>query len=313
VRWESGAVFNPAVCHHDGVFHLFYRAIYEEGEPGEAGRVYNSCIGHARSLDGIHFQCDDQPVLRNKTYINGEIYDAQDPRISRIDGTWYMVYTNWKDHCRMIPSYAVSEDLEHWEDRGPLMRYDRWGHNKNALLFPEKIGGRFAAFHRPEDQRYKHLPPEEFQYGFWTRGPMDDYEAPAGIAVAFSEGLDTWEDNHPVLHPREGKWDCKRSGSAGPPLRTENGWLTVYHGIDMDDVYRLGLLLLDPEEPWKIIKRREDPILEPEMPWEREGDVPNVVFSCGSLLFGTELWVYYGAADTVVGLAIGEVGEFLEV
>ena len=311
VRWERDAVFNAAVCYEDGVFHLFYRAVYHQGTPGEADRVYDSCIGHARSLDGIHFQCDDEPVLRNKTYIAGELYDPQDPRISRIGDTFYMVYTNWKNHSQMIPSYAISTDLEHWEDRGPMMQYEDWGHNKNALLFPEKIDGRFVAFHRPEDQRYKHLPPEDFQYGLWSRGPMDDYEAPPGIAVAFSDDLKSWDDNHPVLYPREGRWDCKRSGSAGPPIKTENGWLTVYHGIDSDDVYRLGLLLLDLEEPWKIVKRQEDPVLEPEMSWEREGDVANVVFSCGNLLFGDELWVYYGGADTVIGLAIADVGEFI--
>ena len=311
IEWERSAVFNPAAFYENGVFHLFYRAVYHEGTRGGADYVYDSCIGHARSLDGIHFQCDDRPVLRNKTYIGGEIYDPQDARVVKIDGTYYMVYTNWKNHRIGEPWLAVSADLETWQDQGPMLSYDDWGWNKNALLFPEKIGGRFAAFHRPEDQRYKHLPMSEFKYGYWTRGPIENFEPVPGIAVVYSDDLRTWEGNQGVLSPRPGMWDGRKAGSAAPPVRTEQGWLTVYHGIDELGVYRLGIALLDLNDPSVVIKRQDEPILEPELEWELRGDVPNVVFACGAVLFYNNLWVYYGAADTVIGLAIGDVSEVL--
>jgi len=311
VRWEKSAVFNPGVFFENGVFHLFYRAIYSEGARGDANRVYDSCIGHARSLDGIHFQCDDKPALHNRVYANGEVYDPQDARVVKIDATYYMVYTNWKNHKIGVPHYAVSSDLDTWDERGPLLSFDDWGWNKNALLFPEKIGGEFVAFHRPEDPRYKHLPLEQFKYHYWSRGPVDDPQPVAGIALVRSKDLHSWHDNEPVLYPRPGMWDGRKAGSAAPPIRTNAGWLTVYHGIDENHVYRLGIALLDLDNPTKVLKRQDEPILEPELEWELHGDVPNVVFACGAVLLGPELWVYYGAADTVIGLAIADVTEFL--
>jgi predicted GH43/DUF377 family glycosyl hydrolase len=106
-------------------------------------------------------------------------------------------------------------------------------------------------------------------------------------------------------------WERRKIGGGAPPIRTEAGWLVIYHGVDEDLGYRLGVALLDLDDPTRVIARQPEPILEPEMGWELTGDVNNVVFTCGAVLRDRELWVVYGAADTVLGLATGDVDDFL--
>jgi predicted GH43/DUF377 family glycosyl hydrolase len=107
-------------------------------------------------------------------------------------------------------------------------------------------------------------------------------------------------------------WEYLKVGLGAPPFRTDAGWLMVYHAVDKANVYRLGLVLLDIDDPTKVLKQTDEPILQPETEWELKGDVNNVVFTCGAVLLGTELWVYYGAADKTIGLAKGDVREFLK-
>ena len=162
--------------------------------------------------------------------------------------------------------------------------------------------------HRPEPREFFD-PAVTFDWNSWSRSP----ECIGGVRLSFSDDLVIWSyEPKCVLVPRPGMWDCDKVGLAGPPLKTDRGWLTVYHGVDEKAVYRLGIMLLDLEDPSRILRRQDEPILEPELPWELEGDVPNVVFSNGGFLRGSELWVYYGGADTVIGLAKADVTEFLE-
>ena len=130
------------------------------------------------------------------------------------------------------------------------------------------------------------------------------------IYLSFSDDLHTWSDHTCIMKP-EFDWEAKRIGGGAQPLRTEKGWLLVYHGVDDKMWYRLGIALLDFEDPTKVVKRQAEFILEPELDWERTGDVKNVVFTCGAVLLGRELWVYYGCADAVIGLAKGDVDDFL--
>jgi predicted GH43/DUF377 family glycosyl hydrolase len=113
------------------------------------------------------------------------------------------------------------------------------------------------------------------------------------------------------MGPRLGRWDCVKVGAAGPPIELEEGWLLIYHGVDSDKTYRLGAAMLDKERPMKVIYRSEEPILEPYEDYERNGWVPNVVFSCGSVLIGDKLLVSYGGADTVIGVATFDLKEIL--
>jgi predicted GH43/DUF377 family glycosyl hydrolase len=105
------------------------------------------------------------------------------------------------------------------------------------------------------------------------------------------------------MSPREGYYDELKLGAGGPPIETELGWLVIYHGVDHDKVYRLGVALLDKDDPTKVLNRPREPILTPEEPWELEGDVPNVVFTCGTAELGDDYLIYYGGADKVIALA----------
>jgi predicted GH43/DUF377 family glycosyl hydrolase len=276
VPWEKDAVFNCAAIHHDGRFRLHYRAVAHT--PGDRNR---SWIGYACSEDGVDFERLDQPVL-SPGEVPEESQGVEDPRVTRLGDAFYMLYTAY-DRTRTQIGMARSDDLRAWTRLGVAQGLDAFGNNKDAALFPETIGGRYCMFHRPHPTMH----------------------------VSFSDDLRHWDDHRLVMEPAFA-WEASKIGGGAQPIRTDAGWLEVYHGVDENSVYRLGIVLLDLEDPSKVVKRQPEPILEPELPWELEGDVPNVVFSCGAVLLGTELWVYYGGADTVIGVAKGDVREFLD-
>lgn len=291
VPWEKDAVLNAAAIHVDGTFHLFYRAIAHS--PGDANR---SSIGHAWSADGVHFQRHDAPLLASGTCPE-ESTGLEDPRITLIDDTYYLVYTAWNEVHAQI-ALATSHDLRQWQRHGVIFGYEQMGNNKNAALFPEKIHGEYALLHRP--------------LGF---GDFDDSgeQTPLDMWISYSPDLIHWHDHQLLLKTRRGEvaFEHRKIGAGSSPHRTEAGWLLVYHTVDIDRVYRLALVLLDLQDPCKVLNRSMEPILQPEARWELAGDVQNVVFTCGSVLRGNELWVYYGGADSVIGLAKGDISEFL--
>jgi beta-1,2-mannobiose phosphorylase / 1,2-beta-oligomannan phosphorylase len=289
LAWEKDAVFNTAVVHDGNRFHLLYRAVAHN--PGDANR---SCIGYAWSSDGVEFERLDNPVLASGT-IPEEMKGCEDPRITKLDGAYHMLYTAWDEKESQV-ALATSTDLSNWERRGILLKYSMFGHNKNAALFPRRIGGRYVVLHRP------------MGYGEFFDLPAENS---LDIMISYSDDLNSWDGHKCLMKPRAGLWDQRKIGIAGPPMETDQGWLLVYHGVDTDMTYRLGVALLDLEDPSKVIRRQTEPILEPMEPWEREGDVPNVVFSCGAALVADEIHVYYGGADKVIGLARGDVRQFL--
>jgi len=260
-NWEARAVFNCAVVHHNGLFHMLYRAV--------APNLVSS-IGYAVSQDGLNWMRLDKPVLAPANEF--EAKGVEDPRITRIGDTFYMVYVAYSEHGTRV-SLAASQNLIAWERLGVILPDED---NKDAALFPEKIGGRYVLLHRREPN----------------------------IWLAYSDDLIHWTDHQIIMRPRPGTWEHRKIGIAGPPEKTPYGWLLIYHGVDTNYVYRLGVALLDLEDPAKVIKHQDDPILEPEEDWELHGDVPNVVFSCGQVLTDESLYVYYGGADTVIGMAM---------
>jgi predicted GH43/DUF377 family glycosyl hydrolase len=280
--WECYNVFNPGVLHHSGLFHMFYRA---------QGLDWVSRIGYAVSRDGVHWNRLRRPVLEP---IDGtDSRGVEDPRVVEIDGTFYMTYTAYgrEFHGKgepthlgggILPMIARSENLMSWERLGPIVRGED---NKDHVLFPRKIGGRFVALHR----RWPHV---------W---------------LAHSDDLLTWHDDDmaQVFGPRPDCWDSKSVGANGVPIETEHGWLLLYHGYDEEHVYRFGVCLLDLADPSRVIRRPRAPIFWPEELWELRGDVPNVVFSCGNPVVDTKIYVYYGAGDHVVGLATCGLGDLL--
>ena len=267
-HWEARAVFNCGAVVHNGLVHLIYRAV----DP-----VLRSSLGYAVSEDGVHFKRLDRPVLGREGQF--ETRGVEDPRITRLDDRFYMLYTAYSPHGTRV-SLASSTNLIAWQRHGVVLPGED---NKDAVLFPEQIGGRYAMLHR----------------------------RPPDIWIAFSHDLLHWTDHQIIMRPEQ-NWEASKIGAAGPPIRTEQGWLLIYHGVDGGQVYRLGVALLDGEDPTRVVARQAEPILEPEEPWEHKGDVPHVVFSCGAVEWGDSYYVYYGAADSVICLATVSKDEALD-
>ncbi len=283
--WESANVFNPGVVHHNGLFHMFYRA---------QGQDWISRIGYAVSTDGIHWNRLRQPVLSPSGHPL-ERRGVEDPRVLELDGAFYMCYTAYGytqaedglDHFgggTITPMIARSHNLLTWERLGPLVLGED---NKDHVLFPRQIRGRYVALHRRRPQ----------------------------IWLAYSDDLRHWNpaEMRPLFGPRpENGWDESTVGANGVPIETEHGWLLFYHAYDQEHVYRFGVCLLDLEDPSRVIHRPQEPIFWPEELWEVRGDVPNVVFSCANIRVGDRIYVYYGGGDHVIGLATCSFQECLD-
>lgn len=279
--WESSAVFNPGAAEGpDGVIHLLYRA---------QGQDHVSRLGHATTRDGVTIEeRSPEPVFDPDLQDEFERLGTEDPRIVRMNDTYYVTYTavslyrpsdphpEWlpsgSPPSRVRVSLALTEDFRTFTRLGVVLPDMD---NKDAVLFPEKIGGKYALLHR--------LPPD-----MW---------------IAMSADLKTWGDHRVVLRTRPALWDEHKLGAGPPPIRTPAGWLVCYHGVDHHNVYRAGFSLLDSENPSRVLGRSSEPALEPQEPWEIKGQTSRVVFPCGMVLRGDELLVYYGAADSVVGVA----------
>jgi predicted GH43/DUF377 family glycosyl hydrolase len=274
--WESRYVFNTAMISLGGRIHYFYRAMGED-------KV--SRLGYASSEDGCHIDMRlPNPVFEPSCSL--EKYGCEDPRLTLLEDRYVMTYTAYGDIFQVgITSISSADILEmNWdwgERRFPFP--NTW--NKNAVVFPRMIGGRYVMLHRHEPD----------------------------ICIAHSGDLCSWNHTDIMMRPRLGRWDSVKIGAAGPPMELEDGWLLVYHGVDDDRTYRLGAAILDKEDPGKVRGRTDEPILEPREEYERVGQVPNVVFSCGSVILYEKLLISYGAADTVIGVASFGLDEILDL
>ncbi len=270
LKWEAGAVFNCAVIYDNGLFHMLYRAtdIASNGSEGD----FISRIGYAVSIDGLHFNRLEEPVLSNNT--EQEKRGCEDPRIVKINGIYYMMYTGFGG--RFPGDYriclATSHNVIDWKRHGVVLDEK----NKDASLFPELINGKYVMLHRREPD----------------------------IWIAYSDDLKNWYGHTPIMKPiPESDWECNKIGIAGPPIKMDDSWLLIYHGTNKKNRYSLGIAILDGKDPSKVIARQREPILEPTLDWEVKGFVPNVVFSCGQVEFKDRIIVYYAGADTVIGAA----------
>lgn len=269
-NWEAAAVFNAAAILDRGLVHLVYRAT-DITSNGSQGRYINS-LGYAVSADGVHFNRLEDPILIND--VPQEARGPEDPRVVKIDDVFYMLYTGYGG--RFDGDYRIclasSCNLINWERHGVMLDEP----NKDASLFPRKVNGKYLMFHR--------------------RHP--------DIWICESEDLIHWENHRVVMSPVEANaWEGLKIGISGPPIETEDGWLLVYHGVSHNKVYSQGLALLDKDDPCKVLARQAEPVLVPELDWEVNGYVPNVVFSCGQVVLDDVLYVYYAGADTAIGAA----------
>jgi predicted GH43/DUF377 family glycosyl hydrolase len=202
-----------------------------------------------------------------------EAYGIEDARITQIEGAYYLNYTA-ASSCGVVTALARTRDFKTFERLGIIFGPD----NKDVALFPEKINGRYQTLHRPA-VKHAGLP------SIWT---------------ASSDNLLDWGRHEIVISPRAASWDCERVGAGASPLKTPDGWLTLYHAADHNTRYCLGALLLDLKKPWEVIARSREPFFVPEAPYEREGFMPNVVFHNGTIDLGDgTLELYYGGADLV--------------
>jgi predicted GH43/DUF377 family glycosyl hydrolase len=285
--YAVNAVFNPAAASLDGVTILLTRVEDRKG------------ISHltvARSSNGVDgWSVSPTPLFAPDDTVPSEQWGFEDPRAVWVDelGCWVITCTAYGPAGPAV-YLATTKDFDSIEPYGVI----RHPEDKNAALLPHRIDGRWVLFHRPKTQ---------FGGGHGE------------ILLSRSDDLVNWSAPERVLQPREGAWwDSLRIGIGPPPLRTEDGWLLVYHGVKhtvAGDIYRVGLALLDLDEPTRVLRRGPQWVLAPLAPYERTGDVPNVVFPCGLLhdIDSDELRLYYGAADSSVCLATARLRDVLDV
>lgn len=287
--WESGAVLNPGVIREGDVVHMLYRAV--EGDNF-------STIGYAKlDLDGKVLERWDKPVILRELAI--EKHGCEDPRIVKLNGRYLIFYSAFDgqfpergENVRVV--LAETTDFQTYNKIGMVGPDIQ---DKDAMIFPETIEGKVAYLHRivPNIQL----------------AMFDDLEH------LIRPELDYWQNHLKDLEKytvmcRQFEWEAKKIGVGPPPLKTDAGWLLIYHGVDKDHVYRAGAALLDEKNPFKVIARLPYPILEPETDYEKYGDVDMVVFPEGIVQLNDELQIYYGAADKVIGLATGSLSHLIE-
>ena len=285
--WESKAVFNPTVLYDGNKVHMLYRAIGEY-------KQYISRLGYACSTDGFSFERKNEIAFGpTEGY---EKYGIEDPRLMTIDNQVYFSYVVLSDYVVKGPvgstALATTNDFHNYTRLGIIT--SEGSDNKNVVLFPEKINQKYVFLHRPRS---------------WV-GPKFGVDKPS-IWIGDGNTLSNFE-NHTLLMKPEQDWEELKIGSGPPPIKTKHGWLLIYHGVDKDLVYRTGAALLDLNNPVKVIARTKEPVLQPQEPYERIGDVNNVVFPTGACVIDDKLHVYYGGADKVCCLAIVELSALLQ-
>lgn len=255
-----------------------------------------SHLAAARSKDGVReWKVDSKPTLRpDPDRYPEEVWGIEDPRITWVPelDRYAIAYTSYSTSGPLV-SMAFTRDFREFERRGAVMPPE----DKDAALFPRRFGGRWALLHRP-----------------MANFPQNK----ANIWLSYSPDLKHWGDHCVVLEARQGSWwDANRIGLSPPPIETAEGWLIIYHGVrdtPAGCLYRLGLALLDLETPCRAIWRGDEWVFGPDAPYERTGDVGDVVFPCGVIYDEASdvLRLYYGAADTSIGLATAKVSELLD-
>lgn len=226
----------------------------------------------ARSDDGMHWRIDDSiQIVPSDQY---EQFGVEDPRVVCLANGTYAITYSAISRRGVTSNLITTRDFKTFDRKGPLFVPD----NKDIAIFPEKVKGQYIAFHRPSVSMLGK--PE-----MW---------------LAFSPDLVHWGGHECIMQNRDGMWDSQRIGCGPEPIKTEKGWLAIYHGSD-DAAYYLGAVLLDLEDPRKVIARSKEPILSPQTEWEKKGFYRNVVFANGQIVHDDgRIWIYYGAADRVM-------------
>lgn len=316
IDFENGGVLNPACVEKDGIIHMFYRAVRKRNF---------STIGYCQIKDNQVIFRMDEPILKPE-YLY-ERMGIEDPRVTYLDGKYYMLYTAY-DGINALIAYATSNDLKNWTKKGlisPQISYDeaedifrnsgvgkkytffeqyfRYENNdkiylweKDAMLFPKKINGQFALIHRV-------LPGIQVCY-------FDDFEQ---LTQYFWKKYFKDLNNFVIIDPKL-EHESGYIGGGAVPIETEKGWLLIYHSVEEhkgNKIYRASAALLDLKNPQKVIGRLPYPLFSPEEIWEKKGEVNNVVFPTATSINGDTLSIYYGAADDMVGVRTVSLSDLL--
>jgi predicted GH43/DUF377 family glycosyl hydrolase len=297
--WESQYTFNPAAVYREGKVHLVYRAIGDHGI---------SVLGYAASRNGINvderlvepvyiprepFEYSGRVLPDTLKYLGsgGGFGGCEDPRLTELGDEFYMTYTAFNCYPRVALTSIKKKDFlsKNWKWRPAVLISPPGEVHKNWVIFPEKINGKYAILH----------------------GISPD------ILIDYFDNLNfdgkTFIKSKPPNGEVRAGWDSRVRGVGPPPLKTEDGWLVIYHAIDDRDPgkYKIGAMILDYKDPKKILYRSASPILEPDEVYENEGFKSGIVYSCGAVIKDYQLYVYYGGADTVVCVARVDLEKFL--
>jgi len=291
---DATSVFNPGAVKFNDQYVLMLRV---------QNRGRETFIMMAFSDDGILFKVDDKVVnFKGLENIKETIYHCYDPRITFLDGLYYIMFAMDMDSgCHL--GLAQTDNFQSFEFLGITSTDD----NRNGVLFPEKINGKYMRLDRPNKIQLE-------------GGPVSGNS----ICLSTSKDLLNWEHAGVVVSGRFHYWD-ELIGAGPPPIKTEAGWLQIYHGVathfSSNNIYQAGVMLLDINDPLKVIARGKYNILEPRELYELTGQVPNVVFPSGAIVeemnnlgFAektSRVNIYYGAADTCVGLAYTTIDELI--
>lgn len=299
-HWEAFTTLNPAATYINNQVHILYRA---------QGYDYISRVGYAVSSDGVTIDNRlNHPIYHptakfetNTTgLVNPELMSAggwggcEDPRITLIDGRVYMVYVafdGWANLRLALTSIDVNDFLnQRWNWEKPVLISPPHVINKSGCLLSEKINGKYVFFHRV-------FPNILIDF-------VDDLNF---------KGKNKWLTGKYKIKVRPRMWDSRKIGAGAPPLKTKDGWLLIYYGVDDKDSsnYHIGAMLLDLKDPTCVLYRTDKPILSPQEEYETNGFKPGIAYPCGAVIIKDNLFVYYGAADTTVCVAKANLNKFL--
>jgi len=278
--WRCNSVFNGTPVKVGAEYLMLLRI---EGQHGR------SFFALARSDDGFRFRVDPRPCMTpadDGPWRVWEEFGIEDPRLTRMDGRAYVLYTAVGPHGHRI-ALAETEDYVHYDRLAMISEPG----NKDGVLFPEKVNGLYARLDRPIGNDI------------------------GSVWVSYSPDLVSWGLSEFAFGPRARYWDCYRIGASAPPILTDEGWLEIYHGVKMTSagpIYRIGSVMLDRDDPARVLGRCLSPLLSPREDYERIGDVGNVVFACGAIVEDDgDVKVYYGSADTAICVATAHLDEII--
>lgn len=279
-NWENLNVSNAGATVYDGKVYLLYRAEGEERRNGPNSWPVTR-LGLAVSEDGYNISCRHPEPIFDKSSDNiWNKFGCEDPRISKIGDTYYIILTamtDYGDHGGWL-MYSTTKDFKTFT---PLQRLMPELEQRTSGLLPGKLNNKYCLFHRP-------MP------NMW---------------MSYSDDLKSWKDMQCIFQIKPGTWYENKLGIGPAPLETPYGWLLFWHGKNNKAEYALGIMLLDKNDPAKIIKFQEEPILSCEMPYEKKGFLDNVVYTNGAVEFNNKFFVYYGCGDRCLSVATIDVSE----